>query len=60
MDKFDANWKNADRVLALKEHLNVRGINYLLNVGSGYLGRIPAPAMEILREAGRRNIDRGI
>jgi alpha-L-fucosidase len=51
---FDNNWKDADTVLALKKHLNDRGVNYLLNVGPDYLGRIPAPAVDILREAGRR------
>ncbi len=51
---FDANWKDANRVLELKDHLNARGINYLLNVGPDYLGRIPAPAVDILKEAGRR------
>ncbi len=51
---FDTNWKNADEVLALKDKLNAKGINYLLNVGPDALGRIPAPAMEIFREAGRR------
>ena len=34
----------AERVLEIKNHLNARGINYLLNVGPDYLGRIPAPA----------------
>ena len=51
---FDNNWKNADRVIELKKHLNERGINYLLNVGPDALGRIPAPACDILREVGRR------
>ena len=41
---FDNNWKGAARVIQLKHHLNERGINYLLNVGPDYLGRIPAPA----------------
>ena len=31
-----------------------RGINYLLNVGPDALGRIPAPACDILCEVGRR------
>lgn len=48
---FDQNWKTADEVLRLKRHLNERGINYLLNVGPDYLGRIPAPCVDILREA---------
>lgn len=52
---FDNNWKNANRVIELKEHLNSRGINYLLNVGPDGLGRFPAPAMDILREVGRRS-----
>ena len=51
---FDNNWKNADRVIELKNHLNERGINYLLNVGPDYLGRIPGPAVDILREVGKR------
>ena len=49
---FDNNWKSPERVLELKRHLNQRGINYLLNVGPDGLGRIPAPALEILREVG--------
>jgi len=50
---FDGNWKDATTVKRIKEHLNSRGINYLLNVGPDYLGRIPAPAIDILREVGR-------
>jgi alpha-L-fucosidase len=50
---FDQNWKSAEEVLRLKNHLNLRGINYLLNVGPDYLGRIPAPAQDILRTVGR-------
>ena len=49
---FDENWKSAEEVLRLKRHLNVRGINYLLNVGPDPMGRIPAPAQEILRRVG--------
>ena len=48
---FDQNWKSADEVRALRRSLNERGINYLLNVGPDALGRIPAPAAEILRAA---------
>ena len=50
---FDQNWKSAEEVLRLKDHLNERGINYLLNVGPDYLGRIPAPCIDILRQVGR-------
>ena len=46
---FDNNWKPAGQVKALRDSLNSRGINYLLNVGPDYLGRIPAPACDILR-----------
>ena len=48
---FDNNWKSPEKVREIREHLNSRGINYLLNVGPDYLGRIPAPAAEILRKA---------
>ena len=48
---FDSNWKDAAKVRSLRKHLNDRGINYLLNVGPDALGRIPAPAEEILRAA---------
>lgn len=51
---FDNNWKSADKVLELKQRLNARGINYLLNVGPDYLGRFPAPAIDILREVGKQ------
>jgi len=49
---FDQNWKLAEEVLRLKSHLNERGINYLLNVGPDYLGRIPAPSVDTLKQVG--------
>ena len=51
---FDNNWKSAEKVAAIRKHLNERGINYLLNIGPDCLGRIPAPSVDILREVGRR------
>ncbi|MDI6618317.1 MAG: alpha-L-fucosidase [Clostridiales bacterium] len=51
---FDNNWKDAGKVVFLKNHLNERGINYLLNIGPDYLGRIPAPAQDILRMVGKK------
>lgn len=45
---YDNNWKNADEVRRLKEKINSFGANYLLNVGPDWLGRIPAPAIDIL------------
>lgn len=52
---FDQNWKDPAKVLEIKNHLNSMGINYLLNVGPDALGRIPGPAVDILREVGRRS-----
>ena len=49
---FDNNWKSAEEVLRIKEHLNARGINYLLNIGPDGLGRFPAPAIDILKKIG--------
>ena len=50
---FDQNWKNADEIIRIKNHLNKRGVNYLLNVGPDYLGRIPGPSQDILRKVGK-------
>ncbi len=46
----DHNWKQPEDVLATKRHLNGIGINYLLNVGPDGLGRIPGPAIDLLRK----------
>ena len=35
------------------EQTRLRGVNYLLNVGPDALGRIPAPAADILHQVGR-------
>ena len=51
---FDENWKNADKVKEIKEYLNSRGVNYLLNVGPDGLGRIPSPSIEILKKVGEK------
>ena len=51
---FDQNWKDTDEIIRIKNHLNLRGINYLLNVGPDYLGRIPGPCIDAIREAGKR------
>ena len=42
--------KSADEVIRIKEHLNSRGVNYLLNVGPDHLGRIPGPSLDILKK----------
>ena len=49
----DQNWKDAKKVLEIKQKLNSMGINYLLNVGPDHLGRIPGPSQKILREVAK-------
>ena len=54
---YDQNWKSPEKILELKNTLNARGINYLLNVGPDYLGRIPGPSVDILRKIGEEKSD---
>ena len=49
---FDNNWKSAEKVLSIKQYLREHGVNFLLNVGPDALGRIPAPAEQILLTVG--------
>ena len=51
---FDNDWKPAEEVIAIKERLNKQGVNYLLNIGPDHLGRMPAPAVDILRKVGEK------
>ena len=51
---FDNNWKPAEEVCRIRSYLAERGVNYPLNVGPDALGRIPAPAQNILREVGKQ------
>ena len=50
---FDANWKSAERIIEIKNHLAVRGANYLLNVGPMPNGKIPERAQELIRGIGK-------
>ena len=50
---FDNNWKSPETVLEILNRCNAQGANLLLNVGPDHLGRIPAPAVDILREVGK-------
>ena len=50
---FDHDWKSAEEVTRLRRELNARGVNYLVNVGPDWLGRLPAPALDILRAVGQ-------
>lgn len=47
----DQNWKSAERIREIREHLRSIGANYLLNVGPDHLGRIPVPSVDILKAA---------
>lgn len=46
----DQEWKDADRVLEIKKHLNDRGVNLLINIGPDHLGRFPSGAVQVLRD----------
>ncbi len=50
---YDQNWKSAEEVIRIKNHLKERNVNYLLNVGPDPLGRIPGPSVDILKEVGK-------
>lgn len=49
---YDQNWKNPAEVISLLTRLASRNVNYLLNIGPDYLGRIPVGARKILEEVG--------
>lgn len=51
---YDNDWKSVDQLMEIKDRVNAHGVNLLLNVGPDYLGRIPGPSVEILKEMGRR------
>ena len=51
---FDNDYKSVDEVLRMKEKVNNHGVNLLVNVSPDYLGRIPAPQMDILKEMAKR------
>ncbi len=50
---WDQDWKDAGKILEIKQKLNGMGINYLLNVGPDHLGRIPGMSQAILREVAK-------
>jgi len=52
---FDNDYKSADEILRIKKEVNDHGVNLLLNVSPDYLGRIPAPQVEILKEIGEKS-----
>ena len=46
--KADCKWKTPEELKASKDRLNAQGANLLLNIGPDALGRLPAPAVDIL------------
>ena len=46
---FDNDWKSPERVLEILEKCRSCGANLLLNIGPDYLGRLPAPATDVLK-----------
>lgn len=51
-NKYDENWKDADKILRLLIKINSRGGNYLLNIGPKADGSIPQPSIDILDKVG--------
>ena len=47
---FDNDWKNPERVREIYEKCRTCGANLLLNIGPDHLGRLPAPALDILNK----------
>jgi hypothetical protein len=48
--KADCQWKTPEDLKAVQNRLNAQGINYLLNIGPDHLGRLPKPAVDILKK----------
>ena len=51
---YDNDYKSADEIIAMKDKVNACGVNLLVNVSPDYLGRIPAPQIDILKELGKK------
>ena len=45
----DHDFKTAEQIFEIKEHLNSLGINYLLNIGPDGLGRVPMASVKALK-----------
>ncbi len=54
---YDSEWKPAETVIETRNRLNAQGVNYLLNIGPDWLGRLPAPAVDILDAIGKADRD---
>ena len=47
---FDNDWKSAEKVREIYNKCRKCGANLLLNIGPDHLGRLPAPAVDILKQ----------
>ena len=54
MESFDNEWKSPEEVLDILHKCNERGANLLLNIGPDHLGRLPAPAVDVLKALAER------
>lgn len=52
--KADNEWKTAETVLRMKEQINSKGGNFLLNIGPDGDGNVPPKSIEILEEVGKQ------
>ena len=48
--KADCKRKTPVDLKSVKDRLNSKGINYLLNIGPDHLGRLPKSAVDILQK----------
>jgi alpha-L-fucosidase len=46
---FDNDWKSPEKVIEILEKCQSCGANLLLNIGPDHLGRLPAPAVDVLK-----------
>lgn len=51
---FDNDWKSPERVIEILERCRSHGANLLLNIGPDHLGRLPAPAVDVLKALAER------
>ncbi len=47
---YDNNYKTAEQIRSIQAELNSKNVNLLLNVGPDHFGRLPARAVEILKQ----------
>lgn len=55
---LDNNWKTPEEILKIRLKLEKLGINYLINIGPDWLGRIPYQAEQILKDVQKLYIEK--